>query len=226
MKLRTLAFSIVVMLLAAGCAVNKPQKVTENAAVPQEVPDKTEEHELSAPDRTEETLSTDEIVGTITDGKYHIESINTEKLRFRIPDEIDGAPVVSIEGYIFAVSSIESVTFPDSMEYIGEAMFNACNSLTDVKFGSGLKHMGSMAFNGCGALKTVTFPEGMETFDDVIFYNCENLKEVYVPASVTGFGENTPILDPKTCPHATVVTPAGSPAEKICKERGVPVRAE
>lgn len=250
MKSRMFALGIVAMFLVAGCAAYKPQEntsvpaeqseataenVTEHqeTAVPGEtegngptVPGETEGNGSTSPDGTEEALTPDEIAGSVVDGKYYIESINTEKLRFRIPDEIDGAPVVSTEGYMFAASDIEAVVFPDSMESIGQAMFNACNRLTDVRFGSGLKYMGSMAFNGCGALEKVAFPEGMETFEDVIFFNCKSLKEVYVPASVTEFGENTPILDPKTCPEAVVVTPAGSPAEKICIEKGIPAQTK
>ena len=174
----------------------------------------------------EVTLTPEEIGGAVINGGYHIDSINTDAVRIRIPDEIGGTPVVSVAGYMIAADDIESVTFPDSMESIGQAMFNACDKLTYVELGKGLKYIGPMAFNSCGALERVVFPEGMESFEDVIFFNCKNLKEVYVPASVTEFGENTPVLDPKTCPDTVVVTPAGSPAEKVCTERGVPVRTE
>ena len=74
----------------------------------------------------------------------------------------------------------------------------------------------------CGKLETVAFPEGMQFFDGVTFHSCVNLKEVYVPTSATEFGSDTPIVDIKTCPNAVVITPAGSPAQKICEERGVP----
>lgn len=228
MKLRFLAVCVILSTIMAGCGSSKTQENTPNSVkqTESETESGTDSLESTAPSGAEITLTPEDITGSVVDGKYYIETINTNALNIRIPDEIDGAPVVSTEGYMFAVSDIESIVFPDSMESIGEAMFNACDKLSKVELGKSLKHMGSMAFNGCSALEKVTFPEGMETFDDVIFFNCKNLKEVYVPASVTEFGENTPVLDPETCPDAVVVTPAGSPAEKICTEKGIPVRAE
>lgn len=227
MRTKILAAGII-MLIITGCATFRP---SGNSPTPveqtgKEAGSRTEAMKPSTPNEAIDTLTPDEISGAAVDGEYYIESINTKKTKFRIPEEINGAPVVSVSGYMFAVSNIETVIFPDSMEYIGEAMFNACDDLTDVELGKNLKYIGSMAFNGCGTLETVSFPEGTETFEDIIFYNCKNLKKVYVPASVTGFGNNTPVLDPKTCPDAVVVTPAGSPAEKICTEKGVPVQAE
>lgn len=172
------------------------------------------------------TLSEDEITGEVIDGSFYITDIRTDKVNIVIPEKINGAPVVSIAGYIFGATDIESVVFPDTLEMIGEAEFNNCKELKYVDLGKGLKYIGKMPFSGCNKLETVSFPDGMQFFDDVTFYSCTNLKEVYVPASATEFGSGTPVIDIKTCPQAVVVTPAGSPAQKICEERGVPVRAE
>lgn len=171
-------------------------------------------------------LTEDEITGEVMDGSFYITDIRTDKVNIVIPEKINGAPVVSIAGYIFDATDIESVVFPDTLEMIGEAEFNNCKELKYVDLGKGLKYIGKMPFSGCNKLETVSFPDGMQLFDDVTFYSCTNLKEVYVPESATEFGSGTPVIDIKTCPQAVVVTPSGSPAQKICEERGVPVRAE
>jgi hypothetical protein len=169
-------------------------------------------------------LSEKEIMGEAMDGEFYITDIRTDKVNIIIPDTINGVPVVSIAGYVLSGTNIESVTFPDPLELVGEAEFSDCENLKNVNFGKGLKYIGTKAFYNCNKLEHVTFPDGMLFFDDVTFYSCANLKEVSVPASATEFGVNTPILDPKTCPDAVVVTPVGSPAQKVCEEKGVPVK--
>ena len=171
-------------------------------------------------------LSEDEIMGEVIDGGFYITDIRTDKVNIVVPDKVNGAPVVSIAGYVFGATDIESIVFPDTLEMIGDAEFNGCEKLRYVDLGKGLKYIGEMPFSACNKLETVAFPEGMQLFDDVTFYSCANLKEVYVPASATEFGGGTPVIDIKTCPQAVVVTPAGSPAQKICEERGVPVKTE
>lgn len=171
-------------------------------------------------------LSEKEIMGEAMDGGFYITDIRTDKVNIIIPDMVGNVPVVSIAGYALSGTDIESVVFPDTLEMIGEAEFEGCESLRHVYFGKGLKYIGTMPFSGCGKLETVAFPEGMQFFDDVTFHSCVNLKEVYVPTSATEFGSGTPIVDIKTCPNAVVITPAGSPAQKICEERGVPVKVE
>lgn len=171
-------------------------------------------------------LSEKEIMGEAMDGGFYITDIRTDKVSIIIPDTINGVPVVSIAGYVLSGTNIESVTFPDTLELVGEAEFSGCENLKNVNFGKGLKYIGTKAFYNCNKLERVTFPEGMQLFDDVTFYSCANLKEVSVPASATEFGVNTPILDPKTCPDAVVVTSAGSPAQKVCNEKGIPVETK
>ena len=98
-----------------------------------------------------------------------------------LPEEVDGLKVVSVapycfsdrkrkedtdvltatvneyglgfgEGELLAGNIVESVSFPDSVERIGNYIFYGCKSLTKLKFSDRLKDIGSGAFTGCGSI--------------------------------------------------------------------------
>ena len=100
----------------------------------------------------------------------------------RLPEMIDGYKVVSIAPYCFsdkkrkedtevltsvikehsldtadgdilAGNMINSVSFPDSVEKIGNYIFYGCKSLTKITFSDRLKDIGSGAFTGCGSIR-------------------------------------------------------------------------
>jgi len=143
-----------------------------------------------------------------------------------VPEKMNDIPVTAVGEYVFAGNPIETIVFPDSVTSIGRAQFNNCCELRNVQFGAGLQEIGDLCFAMCPELETVVFPEGMKKIDGPCFNSCDSLREIYIPASVEEFGEGIPILIRKTCPNAIVVTPAGSAAEKICRENDIPVRNE
>ena len=99
-----------------------------------------------------------------------------------LPETIDGCSVTSVSPYCFssrkrkedvdvlstliknesldidedtiiAGETIESVTFPDNVESIGNYIFYGCKNLKEIRFSDKLKDIGSGAFTGCGAIR-------------------------------------------------------------------------
>ena len=98
-----------------------------------------------------------------------------------LPDIIDGYPVTSVSPYCFSARKrcedrdvlsvilkddityidddsiiagevVESVTFPDTVESIGNYIFYGCKNLKEIKFSDKLRDIGSGAFTGCGSI--------------------------------------------------------------------------
>ena len=92
-----------------------------------------------------------------------------------VPAEIDGNPVIFIDGSTFPSSreditsitfsngiegfynvlnttySLEQIVLPDTLEVIGNGALGYCPKLKEINFPEGLETIGSMAFKGCGS---------------------------------------------------------------------------
>jgi hypothetical protein len=122
-----------------------------------------------------------------------------------IPTEIDGLPVVSIDGSL-AVNmgdDVTSITFPDTVEYIsGDILrMSSCKKLKQITLPKNLKYIGGGAFMRSG-LTSLTIPEGVTDIGEYAFAECENLTEVHLlPKSIKRLGngvfDNTPAYNNK-----------------------------
>lgn len=139
-----------------------------------------------------------------------------------VPETIDSFTVVGIRSYTFAECNAEEIVLPDTVEYIAQAALSSCPNLVKIDLGKGLKVVADSAFNVCPALKKVEFPDGMTTIGGFCFGFCDSLEEVYIPASVTEIPEGIAFVE--LCPKIVIVTPAGSRAEEVANESGLPVR--
>ena len=96
--------------------------------------------------------------------------------------------------------SLESITFPDTLETIGTEAFYSCYNLTSIDtnnvksidnycfysctglltitLGNSLENLGSWAFGGCTGLTSITIPNSLEIINTYTFYNCSNLVQV------------------------------------------------
>ena len=79
---------------------------------------------------------------------------------------------------------INSVTFPASVEIIGNNAFDRCKNLTEIVFeaDSCLRYIGSRAFNYAN-IQEISFPESLEIIDRWAFSE-SNLRSAYIPANV------------------------------------------
>jgi len=102
-------------------------------------------------------------------------------------------------------TSLQKVTFSQTVETVGAYAFDGCSVLSDVSMNEELKTlngyafrdctslsevvvtaetMNGYAFEGCTALKKVTLSEEMTTFGEYTFGGCSLLEEITIPAGV------------------------------------------
>ena len=113
--------------------------------------------------------------------------------------------VVSIDEYAFCQTGLETIEFPDTLKYVGEAAFassslikvdipksvqsignrafEGCESLKDVKIGDGLTYISEEAFSWSG-IESITIGNKVETIKKWAFWHDENLKEITIPKNV------------------------------------------
>lgn len=109
-------------------------------------------------------------------------------IKVRIPDKIEGEPVVSING-VFEDSGIISVYIPDSVTSIDGFAFSGCTGLTSVTISNSVTSIGGFAFKGCTGLTSVTIPNSVTRIGEAAFVGCTGLTSVTIPDSVTSISE-------------------------------------
>ena len=124
--------------------------------------------------------------GTITITKY----IGSDAA-VTIPDSINGLPVTSIGALAFqAITSVASVTIPDTVTIIGNDAFDSCTGLTNIAIPNRVVNVGSGAFGGCTSLISVTIGESVTNIGDGAFVSCTSLTRVTFPNSVISIGSD------------------------------------
>jgi len=107
-----------------------------------------------------------------------------------------------IEYGAFRYSSLESISFPDSLTTIKGRAFDGCESLVSVTLGTGLKDVGDHAFNFCNNIANVTIPNGVTDIPAGMFPYCE-ITSIVIPDTVINIGANAFL----NCPINTVTIP-------------------
>ena len=93
------------------------------------------------------------------DGNAQLDSYEGKDTHVVIPDHFDGKPVTTIADNAFSwLSTIRSVTIPDTVTSLGEAAFSWCESLETIDIPQTVKSIGEWCFIGCSSLKTVSIP--------------------------------------------------------------------
>ena len=106
-----------------------------------------------------------------------------------IPDKIDGLPVTTIgDSAFYNISSLTSVTIPNSVTSIGYRAFYVCTSLTSVTIPNSVISIGASAFSYCTSLTSVTLGNGVTSIGDQAFYACTSLTSVTIPSGVSSIG--------------------------------------
>jgi len=96
-----------------------------------------------------------------------------------IPEGLD-----EVWSYAFyECDSIVKVTFPKSMQYIGEQAFGGCCNLSQISFNH-VKQIGVLAFSGCTALSDIAMPDSLVKIDGMAFDKCHSIKNVTIPQNV------------------------------------------
>ena len=96
---------------------------------------------------------------------------------------------VGICANAFSNSTIQSVSFPNSLKYICDSAFNGCNNLKSISIPEGVEAIGDYAFNACQNLEGVILREGLISIGDTAFNCCEKLRSVTIPHTVKSIGD-------------------------------------
>lgn len=77
------------------------------------------------------------------------------------------------------VSKLTYIEIPDTIEIMGEEVFNGCKFLgTVIINGENLTEIKKYTFRDCSALKDLTLPDTIETIGYGAFYNCSQLQNI------------------------------------------------
>jgi len=128
----------------------------------------------------EKYFTFDPKTGTIT--KYSSVGPNN----VNIPPNIGGVPVLAIGEGAFEVRTITSVTFPNTVRYIGDYAFSTCD-LTDVKIPDNVIQIGEGAFI-FNKLTSVSISNNITEISERAFES-NQLKSVKIPDNVTVIGK-------------------------------------
>ena len=88
----------------------------------------------------------------------------------------------------FGGYSLTSLTFPSSLQSIGDWAFGGCRSLTSLTFPSSLQSIGYGAFWGCESLTSLTFPSSLQSIGIGAFLCCKSLTSLTFPSSLQSIG--------------------------------------
>lgn len=166
---------------------------------------------------------------------------NAKGNSYTVPDgvEIIGKAAFSV------CKDLQSVIIPDSVRNIEDGAFKGCRSLNHVTLSRELETIGKEAFRLCG-LTEIDLPESLKAINEKAFSTCKlicieipegtneigynaffqnrELEKVILPASITKIGKSffgSDVFD--LCFKVKVYAPAGSEAERYCKEKGIPL---
>ncbi|MDE5633752.1 MAG: leucine-rich repeat domain-containing protein [Muribaculaceae bacterium] len=127
----------------------------------------------------------------------------------RITDYDYIGETVKTAGVFENCTNLQSISRPNSLEYIGSRAFQRCSSLTSVTFPDGLKYIGSRAFEDCTGLTSVTFPGGLQSIRGEAFSGCTGLKSITClavnPPECSGWG-----FEDETFENASLKVPSSS----------------
>lgn len=137
------------------------------------------------PQVIEYSYSIDNTAKTVTLTKY-----TGNDTSVRIPDSINGYPVVAIADGCFSLGTLEKAWISANVKAIGNNAFENCTKLEVVYFlGRDEVTIGRSAFAGCKSLRSIYLSLGTTSIGDYCFENCTSLKEISIPDAVTHFGD-------------------------------------
>jgi hypothetical protein len=90
-----------------------------------------------------------------------------------------------------SLTSITSVTIPNTVTSIGNRAFENCRELNSITIVGNLNSIGGGAFCGCSSLTSISLPSSVLSIGEYAFAGCSNLTNISIPNNVTSIGEYT-----------------------------------
>lgn len=121
----------------------------------------------------------------------------------------------------FSCSGVTAIELPNGLESLGGRTFWLCQNLTSVVIPGSLKTFGGADFRSCKALTSVIVCEGVTDLGSLTFAECSSLGTIQLPASLKKIREGREENPFWQCHGSkTFIVPAGSYAQKFCKNKG------
>ena len=99
----------------------------------------------------------------------------------------------------FGAAKLKSITLPSTLTTIGIGAFDGCAGLTDITIPSNVKTIKEGAFGATGLIN-VTLSDNLETLGQGVFKGCPQLTSIHIPKSVKSMGaEMFGYCDALTC---------------------------
>ena len=110
--------------------------------------------------------------------------------------------VIKIGSEAFYRSNVNSISFGNGLEIIGDSAFFGCKGLVDITLPNSVISIGEKAFRDCTRLTNITIPTSVTSIGEEAFGFCVWLKSVIIPDSVTKIERKTFY----SCPKLTDIT--------------------
>ena len=131
-----------------------------------------------------------EIDGVLLDNmvtEYQFSTTGEHTVKYELYDDTkvgNNAPLFN------NITTLSSVSIPNSVTTIGQNAFMYCSGITSVTIPDSVTSIGNQAFLGCSGLTSITIPNSVTTIGRYAFNGCSGLTSVTIPNSVTTIGEN------------------------------------
>ncbi len=124
---------------------------------------------------------------------FEIEAGSLKKYRGASADVVIPDGVKEIKADAFKELSVESVILPNSVEIIGDNVFESCSRLKSITIPDNVESIGAGAFKNCTVLKSVVIPKNPEVCISVgreVFMGCDSLESIVIPDNVSFMGDD------------------------------------
>jgi len=136
-----------------------------------------------------------------------------------IPNSIAGQPVTTIGDSAFFSSSVITVTFPNSLNSIGNNAFYSCRSLINVTIPDAVTNVGSQCFWNCISLTNIAISANLTHIGDAAFAYGYNLKSITVDGANPAYASIGGILFDKN--QSELIQSPGATATNYTVPMGV-----
>lgn len=79
---------------------------------------------------------------------------------------------------------LEDVSYPETIDSIGEGAFQGCEALKKAVLPSSMQYLGGWAFENCAAIEIANIPSAIKDVFCATFRGCKSLKKVVLPAQM------------------------------------------
>ena len=101
-----------------------------------------------------------------------------------------GECVTSIGTNAFREGYLSAVTFPNTLETIGDSAFKGCHRLSSLTIPNSVTSIGREAFNQCTRLPNITISSNVATIGNRAFQDCSGLTSCTIGSAITSIGES------------------------------------